>query len=61
MIINISLSFIKREKSTFPNGAKNLFQNSNRCNEYINNPKFPDMNLLELALERAKRLVSTCT
>ena len=29
--------------------------------EYINNPKFPDMNLLELAVERAKRLVSTCT
>ena len=29
--------------------------------EYINDPKFPDMGVLESAVKKAKRLVSTCT
>ena len=31
--------FIKRAKSILPKGAKNLFENSNPFNVFMNNPK----------------------
>ena len=41
--------FIKREKSILPKGAKNLFENSNPFNEFINlHPKYIDLSLSRL-------------